>query len=144
MGIRYLIGRSGSGKTQQVYREIGEAVKKGENRLILMVPEQFTLQAERDLIRKQNLPGLLDAEVLSFTRLAHKIFNEVGGLTRTHINEQGRHMILRRLLDKLNDHLTVYKSVSRQSGFIEKTNQLLSDLKKHDITPDQLPLNKQF
>ena len=138
MGIRYLIGRSGSGKTQQVYREIGEAVKKGENRLILMVPEQFTLQAERDLIRKQNLPGLLDAEVLSFTRLAHKIFNEVGGLTRTHINEQGRHMILRRLLDKLNDHLTVYKSVSRQSGFIEKTNQLLSDLKKHDITPDQL------
>jgi dTDP-4-amino-4,6-dideoxygalactose transaminase len=138
MGIRYLIGRSGSGKTQQVYQEIGEAVKKGENRLILMVPEQFTLQAERDLIRKQNLPGLLDAEVLSFTRLAHKIFNEVGGLTRTHINEQGRHMILRRLLDKLNDHLTVYKSVSRQSGFIEKTNQLLSDLKKHDITPDQL------
>ncbi|MDD2503938.1 MAG: hypothetical protein PHG58_08875, partial [Clostridia bacterium] len=97
MGIRYLIGRSGSGKTMQVYQEIGDALRKGEERLILMVPEQFTLQAERDLIHKLNLPGILNVEVLSFTRLAHKIFNEVGGLTRTHINEQGKHMILRRL-----------------------------------------------
>lgn len=138
MGIHYITGRSGSGKTIQVYREIGEAVQNGESRLILMVPEQFTLQAERDLIYKLNLPGILDVEVLSFSRLAHKVFNEVGGLTRTYINEQGRHMILRRLLDDLREQLTLYKTVSRQSGFISQINDLLTDLKKHDITPEQL------
>jgi ATP-dependent helicase/nuclease subunit B len=138
LGIHYITGRSGSGKTIQVYREIGEAVQNGESRLILMVPEQFTLQAERDLIYKLNLPGILDVEVLSFSRLAHKVFNEVGGLTRTYINEQGRHMILRRLLDDLREQLTLYKTVSRQSGFISQINDLLTDLKKHDITPEQL------
>jgi ATP-dependent helicase/nuclease subunit B len=91
------------------------------------------------LIQKLNLPGILDVEVLSFSRvLAHKVFNEVGGVTRTHINEQGRHMILRRLLDNLQDQLTVYKTVSRQNGFISQINDLLSDLKKHDITPQEL------
>ena len=143
MGIRYLIGRSGSGKTMQVYQEIGDALRKGEERLILMVPEQFTLQAERDLIHKLNLPGILNVEVLSFTRLAHKIFNEVGGLTRTHINEQGKHMILQRLMENLRVQLTVYKTVSRQSGFIDQINQLLSDFKKHDITPEQIRLTAE-
>lgn len=138
MGMHYITGRSGSGKTMQVYRGIGESIKSREKTLILMVPEQFTLQAERDLIYKINLPGILDVEVLSFSRLAHKVFNEVGGLTRTHINEQGRHMILRRLLDDLRNQLTIYKTVSRQNGFISQINELLSDLKKHDITPEQL------
>jgi ATP-dependent helicase/nuclease subunit B len=138
LGIHYIVGRSGSGKTMEIYGQIGEALGNGENRLILMVPEQFTLQAERDLIQKLNLPGILDVEVLSFSRLAHKVFNEVGGLTRTHINKQGRHMILRRLLDNLQDQLTVYRTVSRQNGFISQINDLLSDLKKHDITPQEL------
>lgn len=138
MGIHYIVGRSGSGKTMQIYSEIGEALRNGEGRLILMVPEQFTLQAERDLIQTLNLPGILDVEVLSFTRLAYKVFNEAGGVTRTHISEQGRHMILRRLLDGLRDQLTVYKTVSRQNGFISQINELISDFKKHDITPQQL------
>ncbi len=138
MGIHYITGRSGSGKTMQVYREIRRALERGDSRLILMVPEQFTLQAERDLIRKLNLPGLLDVEVLSFSRLAHRVFNEVGGLTQIHINDQGRRMILRRLLDSCRDRLTVYKTVSGQSGFIEQISDLLTDLKQHDITPEQM------
>jgi ATP-dependent helicase/nuclease subunit B len=138
LGIHYITGRSGSGKTMQVYREIREALDQGGSRLILMVPEQFTLQAERDLIHKLNLPGLMDVEVLSFSRLAHKVFNEVGGLTRIHINDQGKHMILRKLLDGLRDRLTIYKTLSGQNGFIEKINDLLTDFKKHDITPEML------
>lgn len=138
LAIHYIVGRSGSGKTMKIYGEIGQALRSGEKGLILMVPEQFTLQAERDLIQYLDLPGILDVEVLSFSRLAHKVFNEAGGLTRTHINEQGRHMILRRILDEIQDQLTVYKKVSRQNGFIKHINDLLSDLKKHDITPQEL------
>ena len=116
-----------------------EALLPGETGLILMVRNSLPCR-RRDLINKLNLPGILDVEVLSFSRLAHKVFNEAGGLSRTHLNEQGRHMILRRLLDELRDQLTVYKTVSRQSGFISKINSLLSDLKKHDITAEQLRL----
>ncbi|MFA6697817.1 MAG: helicase-exonuclease AddAB subunit AddB [Eubacteriales bacterium] len=138
MALWYITGRSGTGKTSKVYSQIKEALNRGEEGLILMVPEQFTLQAERDLIDHLGLAGLLNIEVLSLSRLSHKVFNEAGGLTRTHINEQGRHMVLRKILDDIKDQLTIYQTVSNQKGFIEKISDLLSDLKKHDIRPDQL------
>ena len=138
MALWYITGRSGTGKTSKVYSQIKEALNRGEEGLILMVPEQFTLQAERDLIGHLGLAGLLNIEVLSLSRLSHKVFNEAGGLTRTHINEQGRHMVLRKILDDIKDQLTIYQTVSNQKGFIEKISDLLSDLKKHDIRPDQL------
>ena len=139
MGIRYIIGRSGTGKSSLVLDEIGASLKKGNHRkLILIVPQQFTLQAERDLIEKLNLSGIIDVEVLSFTRLAHTVLNEAGGITRIHINNQGKNMILRKIIDEGKDNLTIYKTASTQDGFIELISELLSEMKQHNLTPDNL------
>ena len=127
LAIHYIVGRSGSGKTMKIYGEIGQALRSGEKGLILMVPEQFTLQAERDLIQYLDLPGILDVEVLIFPAWPIRCSMKQA-VTRTHINEQGRHMILRRILDEIQDQLTVYKRF-RQNGFIKHINDLLSDLK---------------
>ena len=72
--IRYIFGRAGTGKTHLVFEEIKKRLESTEHKkLILIVPEQFTLQAERDLIEKLDLPGMIDVEVLSFTRLAYNV-----------------------------------------------------------------------
>lgn len=134
MKLKYIIGRSGSGKTHHIISEINERINSAEqNQLILIVPEQFTLQAERDLIKKMKKEGIIQVEVLSFTRLAHKVFNEVGGLSKTHINDIGKQMILRKLLNELNDDLTIYKKAYRQEGFISKLNDLIVEFKQHDV-----------
>jgi len=138
MGFRYIIGRAGRGKTHYLLEEIQKKINQQTNRIILLVPEQFTLQAERDLIEKLNLPGLMGVEVLSFSRLAHYVFNEAGGLTRVYMNEQGKNMVLRKIVDEVNKDLTVYKKASEQSGFIEMLSQLLSELKQFDILPEDL------
>ncbi|QEK11420.1 helicase-exonuclease AddAB subunit AddB [Crassaminicella thermophila] len=137
--IRYIFGRAGTGKTHLVLEEIKKRLENTDhNRLILIVPEQFTLQAERDLIEKLNLPGIIDVEVLSFTRLAHNVLNEVGGITRIHINEQGKNMVLRKIIDEAEKNLTIYKKASQQDGFVSMFNDLLCELKQHDIFPMDL------
>ncbi|QZY54167.1 helicase-exonuclease AddAB subunit AddB [Crassaminicella profunda] len=134
--IRYVFGRAGTGKTHLVLEEIKKRLENSDhNRLILMVPEQFTLQAERDLIEKLNLPGIMDVEVLSFTRLAHNVLNEVGGITRIHINEQGKNMVLRKIIDEAEKSLSIYKKASQQDGFVSMFNDLICELKQHDIDP---------
>lgn len=139
MTIRYLLGRAGSGKSHRVLQEIKQdLVANTEEQLILLVPEQFTLQAERDLIQKLHLPGIIKAEVLSFTRLARRVFSEVGGLTRILLNEQGKNMVLRKIIDEVARDLTIYKKSAGQEGFILKLSELLSELKGQDIIPDQL------
>jgi len=133
------LGRSGSGKSHRVLQEIEQnLLDGGEEQLILLVPEQFTLQSERDLIQKLRLPGIMRVEVLSFTRLARRVFNEVGGLTRTLLNEQGKNMVLRKMIDEVTKDLTIYKKSASQEGFVPKLSDLLSELKGQDIIPDQL------
>lgn len=139
MGIKFILGRAGTGKSHLVLSEISEKLQTtGEHKLVLLVPEQFTLQAERDLIGKQQLKGIMRAEVLSFTRLAHRIFNEVGGLTKVHINDLGKNMILRKILNECEKDLTIYKKTSRQEGFARKLNELICQFKQYDIHPYDL------
>ena len=94
MNIRYILGRAGVGKTHKIYEEIRDELKTNStNKLILLVPEQFTLEGEADLISKMNLDGIMRLEVLSFSRLGFKVLNEVGGITKSSINELGKVMI---------------------------------------------------
>ena len=139
MGIKYIVGRGGAGKSYRVFTEIKEQLdKKDGNKLILLVPEQYTLQAERDLIQKLGLAGIIDVEVLSFTRLAHHIFNEVGGLAKIHINDIGKNMVLRRVLEEVKSSLTIYKKSTGQEGFVAKINELITEFKQQNLTPDTL------
>ncbi|AKL96785.1 ATP-dependent helicase/deoxyribonuclease subunit B [Clostridium aceticum] len=141
MGITYITGRAGTGKSFYVLTQIKERLQQQvKHPLILITPEQFTLQAERDLIEKQQLDGILQAEVLSFTRLAHRVFNEVGGLTKVPVNTVGKSMIIKKILDEKGSLLTVYKNTSKQEGFIGKLNDMICELKQYDISP--LDLNR--
>lgn len=137
MKIRYIIGRSGSGKTRRVLDEIKYRLKEGDNhRLILIVPEQFTLQAEADLIDKNDLEGIMRIEVLSFQRLCYKVLTEAGGIKRTAINELGKMMVLRKLFDESSNSLTVFNKASKKGSFLPDFCKLLSELKSAEITPE--------
>lgn len=141
MSIRYIIGRSATGKSHLVLEEIKKNLNSGthkQKKLILIVPQQYTLQAERNLIEKLNLPGIIDVEVLSFDRLAYNVLNEVGGITRIHIDGQGKNMILRKIIDETKDKLSIYRTASAQDGFISLFDELLTELKQNKIAPEDL------
>lgn len=144
MGITYITGRSGVGKSFYILNRIKEKLDKKEaHPLILIVPEQFTLQAERDLIEKQQLEGIMRAEVLSFTRLAYKVFNEVGGLKKTPINEIGKNMVIKNILETSKEDLKVYKNTAKQEGFVSKLEELICEFKQQDLTPTALMLGTE-
>lgn len=139
MKLRYILGRSGTGKTQEVYREIKERLKtKDSNKLVLLVPEQFTLEGEADLISKMNLDGIMRLEVLSFSRIAFNILNEVGGIKRTTIEDIGKIMIMRKLFEENLKELQVFKKGFNQEGFLEKFCDLISEFKKNSVTIEEL------
>jgi len=138
--LKIIKGRSGSGKSSLIREELGKKIRSGsfDKRLILLVPEQFTLQAERDLISDQNLLGLLNVEVLSFKRLAYKVFNEVGGKTHTLINDLARIMLIRDLFSRYNDKLKIYKNMLNKNAFYKNINYFITELKKNEIKPADL------
>ncbi len=130
MAIRYIMGRCGQGKTRQVMAEIREELNLNrDDPVILLVPEQFTLQAEREVINQLDLPGIMRLEVLSPSRLGARVLNEAGGRTRVLLSQQGRYMVLKKVISACEEQFTVYRQACRQPGFIEQCSQILAELK---------------
>jgi len=139
MQIKYIVSRAGGGKTRAVYEDIRKCMEQNQAaKLVLMVPEQFTLQAETDIIASLGSAGIMQLEVLSFQRLAHRILSEVGGIKRVQINQSGKAMLLRSIIDANASELTLYAKASRQEGFLSKCSALIDDLKRQDIDPQNL------
>ncbi|MBR6668722.1 MAG: PD-(D/E)XK nuclease family protein [Clostridia bacterium] len=134
MTVKIIGGRAGR-LLPHILPKIGEASKAG-TRVILLVPEQYTLQAEREIIAGLNLPGLLDIEVLSPRRLTRKI-RECGGHVRlAPLDAAGRSMAIAQALTLVQDELTYYKRVALTPGLPDKMSVLMADMQRAGLTPE--------
>lgn len=139
MAVRYLTGRNSTAKSQLIFAEIGQTLQSGtENRLILLVPDQFTFQTERDLINSLDVPGIMQVEVLSFNRLGERVINDAGGRTRTTIDEQGKHMVLRKAINDNLHNLRIYSKVAEHPGFVEQISELIAEIKRFQVNIDDM------
>lgn len=137
--IQYVIGRAGSGKTRYVYQQIRDYLQQNpQKRAVLMVPEVFTLQAERELISFLRCDGLLQAEVLSFSRLAHRVLEDVGEEDFQLISPLGKMLLLKKILLEKKEELTVYPRLSGKDGIVQELAVLLDAMKQEGLQPDIL------
>lgn len=122
---------------QRLFDEISRCRAQGL-RVLLLVPEQYTLQAERELISALQLPGLMDLDVLSPRRLGRKIRELAGHSPLAPLDEAGRRMALSQALSLCQDELIYYRRVVQSSGLPEKLSALLADFQRASLTPDAL------
>lgn len=124
-------GRERLNKDKYIFEKI-----QGET--LLVVPDQYTLQAERDAFFYLGKKGFMDLEVVGISRLGSIVLAEVGGGKRTLINKQGRHMLLTKIMTEENQNLQVYKNYKDNNAFIEMTNDFISEMKQFNVGPDAL------
>lgn len=139
MELEIIYGRAGTGKTTGCFDQIKERMEqKTFEKLFYIVPEQFTYQSDIDLSAFLHNKGMLQAEVLSFMRLAYKLANEVEGRTKKRIDETAKLMILFDILKKEEDHFQIYNTASKKRGFVPRISNLISELKRYNILPSDL------
>ena len=79
MSLQFIFGNSGSGKSDYLYENIlAEASAHPEQNYLIIVPEQFTMQTQRELVNRQKNHAIMNVDVLSFARLAYRVFDELG------------------------------------------------------------------
>ena len=139
MALNIVAGRAGTGKSTYIYDDINNEIKKNkQTNLILIVPEQMTYQTEFEIIGRIGEQGIMSAEVLSFTRLGYKVFEEVGNLKVQEINKYGKIMLLKQIFEENKDHLKLFGKASRQEGFLKEFDSLISELKQNCISVEFL------
>ena len=136
--VKFVVGRSGSGKTHYCYTQIEEKLKEEQyDALMLLVPEQFNLQNQRDLA-KRLAPGLLRAEVMSFNILAREVFREVGKSDVTVVEDLERMIILKRVVEAHRKEIVFYKKNLQNTGFLEAMNRFITVLEQAGLTHKEL------
>lgn len=116
--LTLILGRAGTGKTSYIFGEIKKNIENKESGSILIVPEQYSHDAERELAAICPDDASLYAEVLSFSRLANRVFAETGGLADKMLDKGGRVLAMSRAIDDVRDYLKVCRFGSRKPDFL--------------------------
>lgn len=139
MALQFILGGSGAGKSHYLYKKIiEEATANPKLRYLLLVPEQFTLQTQRDLVAMHPRHGIWNIDVLSFQRLAYRIFEETGREIGTVLEETGKNLMLRRTAQAQQAQLTVLGRNLNRMGTISQIKSMISELTQYGITAEQL------
>ena len=138
MNIEFAAGRAGCGKSRYVLQRIKTLMKDPLQKIVVIVPEQYSFQMERDIIEGCGVPGFMGLSVLSVKRLIYRILEEGGGRASKAVNLSAKSMMVRLAVRQMQDDLQAFKKSAREPGFDLKMAQLLSELKRYDITPESL------
>ena len=121
----------------EVVARIGRAYGEG-TRCLLIVPEQYTLQAEAEIVEGLRLPGYFDIDVLSPSRLRDRVFERAGQPQRVRIDERGKCMVLSAALEDLQDDLLFYRGAGGRTGFVQRLSALVADFKRGGLAPQDV------
>lgn len=98
MSLQFIMGNSGAGKSRYAYQKIlAEAMRHPEKTYLIIVPEQFTMQTQKELVSLHPAGGILNVDILSFQRLAYCIFEETGGSLYPVLEETGKSLVVKRV-----------------------------------------------
>ncbi len=139
MSLQIFAGGSGAGKSYTVYQELIEAsIAHPERTFLVIVPEQFTMQTQKDLVRMHPRHGLLNLDVLSFNRLAWRVFEEVGGNQYPVLDDLGKTLVLQKVIQEQSRQLAVLGGTLKKTGSVEEMKSLISELLQYRIRPEDL------
>ncbi len=139
MSLQFIMGPSGSGKSHYLYQKVTEeAAKNPDKNYIVLVPEQFTMQTQKDLVMASPRKGILNVDVLSFNRLAYRIFEETGGNDRVILDDVGKSFVIRKIAGDYEKDLKLLGGNLKKPGFISEMKSVISEFTQYDIQPKDL------
>ena len=134
MGLRIIYGEPGSGKSSYCFSEIANLIKK-EKKIFVITPEQFSFTAERKLMEAVPARATIYAEVITLSRMAHRVLGEVGGNNKTRLSKCGKAMLIFSILNQKKSEL---KFLGKSDENIEVSMNAINEFKKHGVSVEDL------
>ena len=139
MSLRFYIGASGAGKSTALYQEIiRRSQEEPQRSFLVIVPDQFTMQTQMDMVCMHPRKGIMNIDVLSFGSLSHRIFEEVGQETLPVLDDTGKSLVLRKIAGKLAGKTTVIGGNLNKTGYIHEVKSAISEFMQYGIGVEEL------
>lgn len=140
MSLRFFFGPSGAGKSKRLYQEIMErSLAHSEKNYLIIVPDQFTMQTQKELVISHERGGILNIDVLSFGRLTHRILDEVGQLDTPVLDDTGKSLVLQKVALNMREQLPTLGGQLHKQGYIHEVKSAVSEFMQYGIAPSDMP-----
>ncbi len=130
--LKLVYGKSGTGKSTYIFNKIKEEILNKE-KIYIITPEQFSFTAEKRLLEKAG-GAVINAEVLTFSRMAYRVINELGNNLKN-IEDFGKSMLIYDILEEEKNNLKFLGKNLQNTEIIEKS---ITEFKKHNVTEEKL------
>ena len=139
MSLQFIFGNSGAGKSHYLYEQIvRDSMEHPRTSYLVLVPEQFTMQTQKDLCMAHPRHGIMNIDVLSFVRLSHRIFEELGKENHRVLDDEGKNLILRKIAGKYEKDLKILKGNLKKQGYISEVKSVISEFTQYGIGVEEL------
>lgn len=135
--LTVILAGVGDGKTTEIIKRIGRLMDAGK-RSVLIVPDQVTYSAEKDICNILDIDGFSLCAVLSFNRFCQNVARSAGVKCPTRLTDAGRLMLLENAINICRDKLSVYRNSCKKSGFAERMERMIALLKSCRVSPEEL------
>lgn len=134
MALHFVFGGSGFGKSYHVYNEImKKSVTNPEKTYIVIVPEQFTMQTQKDMVMLSKDKGIMNIDVLSFVRLAYRVLEKTSALSRPILEDEGKGMVIRKILREHAGEWKTFGNNINRSGFVEEIKSIVTEFVQYRV-----------
>ena len=140
VSLRLITGRAGVGKSNFMRREVAEMSTSNPlgAPIFFIVPDQMSFSTEYALSTTNKLSGTIRAQVTTFKRLAWRVLQETGGISRQEISGFGYRMLIRRLLEEHKEEFTLFNQAANKRGFTDQMEMLLKEFTRYCLDCDTL------
>ena len=151
MSFRFCFGASGSGKSRLLHNMLLDQAQEslcGSERVndnyVLIVPDQYSMQTQKEIVSESPRKGILNIDVLSFGRLTHKVFEEVGASKRAVLDDTGKTLLLRRVAGQCEKDLKILGKSIHYSGMIAEVKSVISEFMQYGISDPELSAMQDY
>lgn len=139
MALQFIFGGAGAGKSYYIYNNIiQQSIENPEKQYLILVPEQFTMQTQKELVTMHPRKGICNIDVLSFERLAFRVLTEMGESQRVLLEETGKSMVLRRVAQEKKKELKILGAKMDKQGYVSQMKSMVSELRQYEISTEDL------
>lgn len=139
MALQFYFGPSGSGKSKRLHQDVlYMAAKDPDCNFLFLVPDQFTMQTQTDLVKESPGGGIMNIDVLSFGRLTHRIFEETGYGRKPVLDDTGKSLVLRKVASSVKEELPVLSGNLNKIGYIHEIKSAISEFKQYGLSVERV------
>lgn len=139
MSLQFYFGPSGAGKSRQLHMDMLKlADEHPEKNILFLVPDQFTMQTQFDLVNASSKKGIRNIDVLSFGRLSHRIFEETGMQKKTVLDDTGKSLVLRKVAASISKELPMIGPNLHRIGYIHEVKSAISEFMQYGLSPKEV------